>query len=87
MSLMLQSKLTADHYKKTFVRYGDPTAWDPTDKFNAGLREVDADLFPEFSSRVETWRKGVTELEVNRLIDHHGTLNAAIRHLVSTKSL
>ena len=46
-----------NHYKQTFPRYGDPRKWDPTEKFNEGLTEKDADLFQEFAARVDAWRR------------------------------
>jgi hypothetical protein len=75
--------VAGDHYKRNFPRYGDPLRWDPSSKFNVGLRKVDADLYPEFSARVDTWRRGVSDAEVTRLIEQHGTLNAVIRNVLS----
>ena len=75
------------HYKKTFPRYGDPSRWDPSDKFNVGLREVDADVFPEFATRIDGWKTRTPSADVDRLIEQHGTLNAVVRHLISAKAL
>ncbi len=75
------------YYKKTFLRYGDPTRWDPSEKFNEGLREVDADVYPEFATRIDAWRNRTSDAEVELLIAKHGTLNAVVRHLVSTSAL
>ncbi len=70
-------------YKMTFVRYGNPAHWDPSEKFNAGLTEADADLFPEFAARVDRWRSKISDEEVNALIVKYGTLNAALRQKIS----
>ena len=75
------------NYAKTTPRYGDPSKWDPTDTSNAGLRTVDAYIYPEFAGRIEAWRAKTPESDVNLLVEKHGTLNAVIRHLVATKSL
>lgn len=77
----------SDHYKKFFPRYGDPVIWDPSEKFNAGLRQVDADLYPEFATRVDAWRRRTGEVVVARLIEQHGTLNAAVRAAVLSRAL
>lgn len=77
----------SSRYKKTFPRYGDPSKWDPNEKFNAGLREIDADLYPEFSGRLDSWQKRTSALEVTRLIELHGTLNAVARHLIASGAL
>jgi len=77
----------SQHYKKTFPRYGDPSRWDPSEKFNEGLRDVDADVYPEFAARIDSWKGKTPPAETDRLIDRHGTLNAVVRHLVSTKAL
>ena len=69
----------AAEYKRTFPRYGDPARWDPGEKFNVGLSEADADIYPEFAGRVNAWRNRAGEAEVSRLILKHGTLNAVIR--------
>lgn len=74
-------------YKKTFPRYGDPRNFDPTEKFNQELRPVDADIFPEFAGRVEAWRQRAGEAAVAQAIKAHGTLNAAVRALVSAGQL
>ena len=74
-------------YKRTFPRYGDPSRWDPNEKFNADLKEVDADLYAEFANRVDTWRQKKSDAEVAQLIDSHGTLNAAIRNALSQGDL
>lgn len=76
-----------NHYKRNFPRYGDPARWDPNEKFNAGLREEDADLYPEFATRVDAWRRKTPDTEVSRLVEQHGTLNAAIRNAVSSGEL
>lgn len=76
-----------DHYKKTFPRYGDPAQWNPNEKFNVGLRESDADIYPEFAGRVDAWQRRTGDTEVTRLIKEHGTLNAAIRQQVASGSL
>lgn len=74
-------------YKKTFVRYGDPSKWDPKDKFNVELTEADSDIYPEFANRVDTWRRKTSDKDVDDLIGVYGTLNAAIRMLIEIKSL
>jgi len=66
-------------YKKTFPRYGDPSRWDPNEKFNVGLAYEDRDIYPELATRVEAWRRKMSDSEVEALIEKHGTLNAAIR--------
>lgn len=71
-------------YKKTFPRYGDPLQWDPTEKFNLGLQEADADIYPEFAGRVDAWQRKTSEADVSRLIEQYGTLNAVVRHLASS---
>ena len=68
-----------NHYKQTFPRYGDPRKWDPTETFNIGLSEKDADLFPEFAARVDAWQRKVGDEYVTQSIAQHGTLNAALR--------
>ena len=68
-----------NHYKRTFPRYGDPRKWDPTEKFNQGLNEDDADLFPEFAGRVDSWQRKVGESYVAEAIQRYGSLNAAVR--------
>lgn len=70
-------------YKKIFPRYGDPRKFDPTEKFNHELRPVDADIYPEFAGRVEAWRQRTGEAAVAQAIEANGTLNAAVRALVS----
>ena len=80
-------RAAASDYNKNYPRYGDPAKWDSTDKVNTGLRDIDADLYPEFATRVDTWRGKTSDSEVSRLVERHGTLNAAIRHLVSTNAL
>lgn len=74
-------------YKKTFPRYGDPRKFDPNEKFNHGLRLVDADIFPEFASRLDAWRQSVEEEDVAEAIETNGTLNAAVRAMVSAGEL
>ena len=76
-----------NRYKQTFPRYGDPRKWDPTEKFNEGLVEKDADLFPEFAARVDAWQRRVGEGYVTKAIVQHGTLNAAVRVEASKGSL
>ena len=76
-----------NHYKKTFPRYGDTARWDPNETFNVGLRESDADVYPEFAARVDAWQKRTGDTEVARLIEEHGTLNAVVRHNVASGSL
>ena len=77
----------AANYKKTFPRYGDPAKWDPQEKFNIGLCESDADLYPEFANRVDAWRRKISEERITELIAEHGTLNAVVRHQVSIGTL
>ena len=60
-----------DHYKRTFPRYGNPAQWDPSEKFNVGLRESDADIYPEFAGRVDAWQRRTGDTEVSRLIKEH----------------
>ena len=76
-----------NNYKRTFPRYGNPANWDPTDKFNIGLEEKDADIYPEFATRVDAWNRRTQESEKLELIERHGTLNAAIRSLVKAEKL
>lgn len=81
------TSVAATHYKKTFPRYGDPTKWDPQQKFNAGLSASDADLYPEFANRIDAWRRKVSDAEIDGLIAEHGTLNAVVRHQISLGAL
>ena len=81
------TSVAALHYKKTFPRYGDPSRWDPNEKFNVGLCEADADLYPEFANRVDSWNRKTPEEEVKTLIAEHGTLNAVIRQQVRIGAL
>lgn len=74
-------------YKKTFPRYGDPARWNPNDKYNAELRDVDADIYPEFSIRIDAWHKKTSDSILNDLISKHGTFNAAIRQLIASHLL
>jgi len=74
-------------YKKTFPRYGDPRKFDPNEKFNHGLRSVDADVFPEFAGRIDAWRQRAGEEAVAKAIEANGTLNAAVRAMVSAGQL
>ena len=77
----------ATNYKKTFPRYGDPSKWDPQTKFNIGLCELDADLYPEFANRIDTWRRKTPEDRIAKLIAEHDTLNAVVRNQVSLGAL
>lgn len=79
--------VAALQYKKSFPRYGDPAHWNPAEKFNADISESDADLFPEFASRVDAWRQKLDEKEIENLINKHGTLNAVIRQQISVGAL
>jgi hypothetical protein len=86
----LQGKDTSEaalNYKKTFPRYGDPASWNSNDKYNVGLCEQDADIFLEFASRVDAWRKKTTDATLNVLLARHGTLNAVIRSQILIKAL
>ena len=74
-------------YKKTFPRYGDPARWNPSEKFNEGLRQVDADVYPEFATRIDAWRNRTPNTQVELLVEKHGTLNALVRHLISSNAL
>ena len=76
-----------DQYKRAFPRYGDSAQWNPTEKLNVGLRECDADIYPEFAGRVDAWQRRTGDTEVARLIKEHGTLNAAIRQQIASGSL
>ena len=76
-----------NNYKRTFPRYGNPANWDPTDKFNIGLEEKDADIYSEFATRVDAWNRRTQESEKLELIERYGTLNAAIRSLVQAEKL
>lgn len=76
-----------NRYKKTFPRYGDPAGWDPKEKFNVGLQEADADMYPEFATRVASWQKRTAQAEITRLIEQHGTLNAVIRQMISSGAI
>lgn len=80
-------EVAAQNYKKSFPRYGDPTRWDASEKFNAGLRQEDSYIYPEFATRIEAWSKKTSESETIRLIEHYGTMNAAIRHFVASSAL
>lgn len=75
------------HYKKNFPRYGDPAKWNPIEKFNEGLAEADADIYPEFSTRVDAWRATKDEAALAALVAEHGTLNAVIRRMVAERKL
>jgi hypothetical protein len=66
-------------YKKTFARYGDPSRWDPDEKFNVGLTYEDRDIYAELATRVDAWRRRMSDGDVEALIGKHGTLNAVIR--------
>jgi hypothetical protein len=81
------TSVAALRYKKTFPRYGDPSRWDPKDEFNIGLCDADADLYPEFANRVDSWQRKTSQTEVEALVTAHGTLNAAIRHQVVIRAL
>jgi len=74
-------------YKRNFPRYGIPAQWNPNDKYNQGLREIDADIFPEFASRINLWQSRTSVVDTERLVKAHGTLNALVRHLVSVGEL
>ena len=74
-------------YKKTFPRYGDPRKFDLSDNFNHRLRPIDADIFPEFASRVDAWRQRTGAAAVAQAIEANGTLNAAVRAMVSAGQL
>jgi hypothetical protein len=74
-------------YKSNFPRYGDPRKFNPSEKFNHGLRPIDADIFPEFAGRVESWRARIGEAEVAKAVKVYGTLNAAVRNLASNGEL
>jgi hypothetical protein len=74
-------------YAKVTPQYGNPKAWDPLDPANAGLRQVDAAICPEFAGRIEAWRAKTPEKEIGSLVELHGSFNALVRHLVSTKSI
>lgn len=76
-----------NRYKKNFPRYGNPAKWNPNDKFNQGLREIDSDIFPEFASRLDSWRSKTIAADFQKLVNTHGTLNALVRHLVSIGEL
>ena len=75
------------HYKKNFPRYGDPAKWNPSEKFNEGLREADADIYQEFATRVDRWRVNNSDEAVAALIEQHGTLNAVVRRMVADGAL
>lgn len=77
----------AQNYKRNFPRYGDTEKWDVSDKYNEGLQQKDAEIYPEFGARVDAWHKKTSQPEVDRLIKEHGTMNAVIRHLVQIKAL
>lgn len=72
------------HYKKHFPRYGDPAKWDPKEKFNEGLNERDADVYPEFAARVDRWKAKTEEKTVAALIDQY---DAVIRQKVAQSEL
>jgi hypothetical protein len=76
-----------NHHKKTFPRYGDPRKWDPTNKYNTGLKENDAELFQELAGRVDAWQRRVGPAYIQNSIEQHGTLNAAIRYEMARGSL
>ena len=76
-----------NEYKRNFPRYGDPKRWDPSDKFNQGLREQDADIYQEFAARVDLWKKRVDENACSEAIAKFGTLNAVIRSLAAANQL
>ena len=79
--------VAGSEYNKKFPRYGDPEKWDPNETFNTGLLESDAYIYPEFASRVDAWHKRTPDANVELLIEQHGTLNSAIRKLVSLGAL
>jgi hypothetical protein len=74
-------------YKKTFPRYGDPSKWNPSEKFNIGLTKNDSEIYPEFASRVDAWRKKHSQNEIDDFINQHGTLNAVIRMQIAVGAL
>lgn len=74
-------------YRRVTPQYGDPTRVDPSDSINAGPRAEDAVIYPEFAGRIETWRVRTPDVELNELIERHGTFNALVRHLVSISAL
>lgn len=78
-------KAASDRFKKTSIRYGDPTNFNLNDKYNEGLRAEDADLYVEFARRVDAWRGRQSDAQVAQFIERNGTLNAAVRAMVRNK--
>ena len=69
-------------YKKVTPRYGLTHKWDIHDKYNIGLTENDADLYPEFSNRINQWLSYTSKDQIDNLIKRHGSFNAVVRNLI-----
>lgn len=78
-------KAASARFKMTTARYGDPAKWDPTDRYNDGLKPEDADLYVEFARRIDAWRGRNSEQQMEQFIERHGTLNAAARAMIAAK--
>ena len=70
-------------YDRDNPRYGEPATRDADAEQNGGLRHADADLYLEFTTRVNAWAVRVPDAVKGTLIGQHGTFNAVIRHLVA----
>jgi len=70
-------------YKKTVPRFGDPLFWNQEEEKKNGFTPLDADIYPEFGERVDSWMNTCSENEVEELISKYGTINAAIRENIS----
>lgn len=75
-------KAAAAYYKKATLRYGITHKWDFSEKQNEGLSINDAEIYPEFSDRINNWINKTTKIEIDALIEEHGTLNSAARALI-----
>lgn len=69
----------AKEYRRSTVRYGDPAQWDPTNPMNEGLTESDADIYPEFLKRVDSWRQTLGEDLLEKYVAKHSSFNATVR--------
>lgn len=78
-------KKVLDDHKRDTPRYGAPQPPLPNvQKFN---RPEDTFIYPEFVPRVNAWWSKTSAPDRQKLIAHHGTMNAAIRHLVAQRML
>jgi hypothetical protein len=67
--------------------YGVPSKWNPDLAVNAGLTSEDADLYPEFFSRVKRWRERMPSDDQLALAALYSSFNAMVRSLVRQGAL